>query len=545
MNETDKTKKSNKSSEILKLNFEDVLIGLRKLGWISVVLALIFGIVAYTYKQATYVPRYTSEATFSINTQNNTSSIGGVSVYSFYYDSATATQLAKTFPYILSSNLLRDAICEDLGVDIPGATLSADNVSGTNMFTITSTSTDPQRAYDVLVSAMDNYPSIAKYAVGNIKFEIITAPVVPVEPMNTTAHVSFVIKAMLIGVVIGLAIIVIYVYGRNTMRNKEDIKKTLGTEALGSIPHISFKKYSKEIDKAILWTNQNVDKAFYESVRVLRNVFKNSLKEGEKVIIGTSTAPSEGKTTVVTNLALSLCEQGKKVLLVDGDLRHPSVAPLLGVDIEKLDYEIVREKYKIAYLKEFNIYFMVFNTSYGSRFKYLNSTYIKSVFDEVRDDFDLILVDTPPCGLVSDALFFAQAADAAYYVILQDAVRVSKIQSGFSNLLSTDIRILGCILNGAQASHAGHGYGYRYYGYGYGYKTYHNYNYGSKYYGKYGSYGKYGGYGYSSGYGYGYGGNGYGYGSGYGYGLKHKLEKYRHHHKHKHHSDKKSKSEKE
>lgn len=512
MKETDNKTKSTKTSEIFNLRFEDVLVGIRKLGWVCVTLAIVFGAIMLVYRHANHVPLYTSEATFTVSTQNNKSSIGGVSVYSFYYNSATANQLAKIFPYILQSNLLYDAIREDLGASY-NASLSASSVYGSNMFTIKCTAKEPQIAYDVLVSAINNYPSIAKYSVGNVKLEMITAPVVADEPSNNGVYIKSAIKAMALGFTIGLALIVIYVYGRNTIKSKEDIKNNLNSESIGIIPYISFKKYSKEIDKTILWTNPNIDKEFYEAVRVLRNVFKNSLKPSEKIIMGTSTAPSEGKTTVVTNLALSLCEQGRKVLLVDGDLRHPSVSPLLGIDPDNLDYEIVKENYKIAFLKEFNIYFMVFNTSYGSKFKYVNSAYIKSVFEDVRDDFDLILVDTPPCGLVSDALFFAQASDAAYYVVLQDAVRTSKIQSGFNNLLSTDIRVLGCILNGAQASHTINAY--RYYGYGYGYKSYHSYHYGGKH------YNKYGGYGYGSGY-------GYGYASGYGYGKK--KFKSKHHH---------------
>ena len=243
-------------------------------------------------------------------------------------------------------------------------------------------------------------------------------------------------KAMFLGAVLGCAAIVIYVYSRKTIRTREDVKSNLNAETLGVIPHVSFKRHGKEIDQTILYTNEKVDKAFYESIRILRNVFKNSLKENDKIIMGTSTAPSEGKTTVITNLALSLAEQDKKILLVDGDIRHPSVSPLLGLDVHTMDFDIVTEKYKIAYLEEFGIYFMVFNKEGRKNLQYMNSAYVKNIFDSIRDDYDLILVDTPPCGLVSDALFFAQAADAAYYVVLQDSVRVSKIQNGFNNLFA-------------------------------------------------------------------------------------------------------------
>ena len=126
----------------------------------------------------------------------------------------------------------------------------------------------------------------------------------------------------------------------------------------------------------------------------------------------------------------------------------------------------------------------------------MNAEHIRKAFDSVREKYDYILVDTPPCGLISDALFIAQASDAALYVVLQDSVRVSKIRSGLDNLMSSNIRVIGGILNGALSGITGYGYNY---GYGYGY-------------GKYG----YGGYKYGT-YGYGYGK--------YGYGNKRKKKK--------------------
>lgn len=528
-------KTSNKSTDKLQLKVEDAVIGFRKFSWLCVLLALVFGSVVFVREHVTYVPYYRAEATLTVNAEKKTSPIGGMSVYGSYYDTATTNQLEKTFPYLLGSTLLYDTVCEDLGVSSVSASLQSTVVQGSNMLTIYCTARDPQVAYDVLVSTVKNYPTIAKYALGNIEFELISEPTLPIEPSNTLDYIDAVIKAMVAGFAIGCMIIVIYVYSRNTIRTREDVKEKLGCETMGMIPHISFKRHGKEIDHSVLCTNEKVDKSFYESIRILRNVFKNSLKEGEKIVIGTSTSPSEGKTTVITNTALALVEKDKKILLVDGDIRHPSVAPLLGIDVENLDFQINTERYRIAYLEDFGIYFMMFNRNGIKHLKYMNSTYVKGIFDSIRDDFDYILVDTPPCGLVSDALFFAQAADAAYYVILQDSVRTSRIQDGFNNLLATDVKILGCVLNGVMASHTGHGYGYAYGGYGH-YGMYGTYGrYGRSRYGRYGRYSRYG-YG-----GYGHYGH-YGRYGGYGhYGRDKHFGHYGHHSSHHGH---KSKSEK-
>ncbi len=498
MNQTE-NKNITSSSNMKSISVDNIMIGIRRFGWLCVVLAILFGGIAFAKEQINYVPVYTSEATFTVSTENN-SSIGGVSVYSFHYNVATANQLSETFPYILNSGLIQNAVCEDLDLPYLPVTFVSDAVEGSNMFTLKVRSQDPQLAYNVLVSAIDNYPTIAKYAVGNIKIEMITSPVVPTEPSNTNAYLNAVIKAMAIGAGLGALIILLYIGTHNTIRTKNDLKANLSSEVIGVVPRVWFKKHNKDIDRSVLTTNDKIEDGFTSSIRVIKNVIKNSLKHGEKIIVGTSTAPGEGKTTITTNLAIAMAEHGRKVLLVDGDVRRLSVSPLLGINPEEMNFVIESDDYKIAYLEQYKIYLLLFDAPEKGGFKYVNSSFIKDVFDSVRHKFDIILVDTPPCGLVSDALFFAQVADAAYYVVLQDAVRTTKIKNGFNNLMSTDVKILGCILNGASSVHSSYGYG----NYGYG-----RYGYGRNHYGKYG----YGKYGYYNRYNYGR----YGYGK-YGYG---------------------------
>jgi len=447
--------------------------GFQKFWWLCILLAVLAGGGMFFNSYRSYTPRYTASASFTVSTQTNSASIGGISVYSFYYDSTTAAQLESTFPYLLNSNLLSDMICEDMGLTSVPAKMSASAVSGSNMFTLSVTGRDPQMTYDILQSVIKNYPSVAKYVVGNIKLTMITSPVVPEKPSNSSSYRDDAVKGAAAGFAAGLFIILAYALGRKTVRTKEDIKNELNADYLGTVPQVRFKKHKVQTtDRSVLFTNDKVGAGFLESVRVLRNKFSHALHDNEKIIMVTSTAPGEGKTTVLANLAIALADYDKRVLLIDCDLRNPSVAKLLHLDLDALDYSVTTEKYKIAWLEDYNISFMTIDNSDLKKQRFINIGDIKSIFDSVRDSYDYILVDAPPCGLVSDALYIAQEADAAFYVIYQDAVRIPKIRSGLDGLMSTDVRIMGCVINGAMSGMSGYGYNY---GYGYGYSKYHGY----------------------------------------------------------------------
>lgn len=458
----------NKKDIFVTVYLNDVIKALRRFWWVCVAAAVLFGGYSAISSRIAYVPEYQSSVTLTVNTQNESGAISGVSVYTFYYDTTTASLLSTTFPYILNYNLLQEAICEDIGTSYMPASLSASAVAGTNMFTLTSRGRDPQLTYDVLISALKNYPIFAKYVVGNITFEILKSPSVATSPSNKVDYFGEAAKGAIIGVVFGLIFIFAYIIQRKTIKTKNDIKNQLNLDALATIPRIGFKKRAMPGDKSLIFTNPDIESGFPESFRVLRNVFISSLKKNEKIIMTTSSVPGEGKTTIVTNLAIALADHGKNVLLFDADIRHPSIAQLLGVDPADIEYETVTELYKIANIKEYRLSVLFPTASEDPDAEYMSSADIKKMFDELRDAYDYILVDTPPCGLISDALFIAQYSDVAMFVTHQDAVRISRVRKTLDSLMSTDIRILGCILNGTAQSFSSYGYGKYGYGYGYG-----------------------------------------------------------------------------
>ncbi len=474
--------------------FADILKGIKKFWWISVSLAVIFGGVVFYNSYICFVPVYDSSATFTVETQYEDSTLTGATTFSFYYNKSSAEQLSKTFPYILQTNLLQEAIRQDLNLKGLSETLSASYVKNSNLITLTATGSDAQEVYDVLCSAIKNYPNVAKYSIGNIKLNMITEPQVAEKPSNSMEFLSKTLMGMLAGCLAGLLWVFVYAFFRETIRTEENIKSILNQEVIGLVPKVILKKYNQEFNHSVLINNPIVYDGFEDSVCVVRNTLLHSLQEGEKVVMITSTAPGEGKTTVAANLALSLASIGKNVLLVDGDIRNPNIEAIFH--IEKDSKKASDEIKTVTRYDDLNISILTFNISQRKLWKVIRIDNFKEMIDSLRDKYDYILIDTPPCGLISDASVIARASDKIVYVIQQDMVRTSRIKRGMGDLISGGTKLAGCILNGASVGSVGYGYGYGRYGYGYGYGRY----------------------------GYGYGRYGYGYGYGYGEERKKKSD---------------------
>lgn len=478
-------KEYNDSPVDIRVLLGDIWRGIIKFGWIAVALAVILAGIQFYRSYVNFVPTYNVSATFTVHTENRVlTGDNGIAAYSYYYDRETADQLATVFPHIIGNKIVKTRVCEDLGVESMPASVTAVCVAGTNMITLTASGTDPDLTYKTLYSVIENYPSVSDYIIGRTKLVMINEPVVPSKPANSGAWVSSVISAAIIGLALGLAWIMIYAFFRKTIRTKDDIRTVLNQRCIAVLPQVVFKKYRREIDRRILLTNPLVGSEFSDSLRLLRSSVQALLGNGKKTVLITSTAPSEGKTVVSVNLASIFAKDEKKVLLMDLDLRDSGIKELLdGENIEKTKKED-NKFYRIESIDSLGFDVFTFKSRAENVQKVMRTDEIVRKFPAIKEAYDLIFIDTPPCGVISDASVIAQSVDSILYVIREDAVMQTAIRAGISSMLETDAEFLGCVLNGAAGGLGGYsgyysygGYYNRYrYGYSYGYGRSYGYN---------------------------------------------------------------------
>lgn len=473
MEETQKEKQAVPEPIDIITLLHDVLRGVKKLWWACLLLTVLCAAGSwYTAKRA-YRPLYRAAASFTVATGSGES--GGFS-YGFYYNTATASQLARTFPYILESELLTDGIKQALGTDSITASLSASAVEDSNLFTLTATGANAESTLNVLNAAMDCYPEAARYVLGDIKLHMLSAPSLPTTPYNIFDGKRAALTGAAYGLLFGAGLILLYGCTRRTVRREEEIASKLHLLCLGTLPKVVFKKRSKSRRETLTLTNPHVPEHYREAARGLAmRLERRMAASGDKVLLFCGTLPGEGVRTTAMTAAHVLGEMGKSVVLIDLDLkrgmdkRSPGFeACLFGhCPVQEVLHRRGAEPYRYA----------ACSRGLSPREVLAVGENLRGAIASLREDADCVLLIAPESARFAEILPAAESCDAAVYAIEQDRASRTKIKAGIEKLLSCDVTVAGCVLNGVQAGLSGYGYGK--YGYGYGY-------------GKYGRYGHYG-----------------------------------------------------
>ena len=287
-------------------------------------------------------------------------------------------------------------------------------------------------------------------------------------------------KGFLFGTFLCATMFVLVSFLNDSIKSDRDLADKLDAKPLGTI--YFEKKYKTLFSQlhhkktSILVTDPTVSFWFTEGYKKIaaRLTYMAAEIDG-KVIVVTSIAENEGKSTVAANLALTLARNPAKVLLVDCDLRRPSQHLIFEKNVDEhrtlpdlLSHECTW-KDVIHYDKEKGIYILFSGKSYDNSTEIVSSEEMSNALKIFRKDFDYIILDSPPMSLMADAEVLADRADMSVMVVRYGMVQAQDINDAIDTLSNCDCRMTGCILNQARViqdilpGRGGYGYGkYRY-----------------------------------------------------------------------------------
>lgn len=191
-----------------------------------------------------------------------------------------------------------------------------------------------------------------------------------------------------------------------------------------------------------------------------------------KMILVTSSVAEEGKTSTLANLSAVYSKAGYRVLMVSCDLRKPRLGKFFGLDESLGLTSAIRNDTPIAELIQpvpgnENLWLLASGPVPSNPAELLNSARAQRVFTQLRESFDLVLIDSPPVLPVTDAVVLAKDADATLLIVAAHQTRSGELRRAAEKLAQVDAKVLGIVLNETSKHGGAYGYGYGYYKYGY------------------------------------------------------------------------------
>ena len=436
---------------------------------VVLIVALSVGAAALLTWQAT--PQYASTASIFVSTTPSDTT-------DLYQGNLAATQRVNSYAELVGKRKLAEQVANDLGTGLDPATLQESVSTSVNPDTvileITATDPDPVVARDIAqayasalsdeVASLEtpagkNDPLVHASIVDNAR--VSSSPVSP-QPVRTIG------LALVLGLLLGVGAAVLRELLDTSLTTGEDIAEVTTAPVLGRINADNTAARRSPADvltDATPWS---------EAFRVLRtNMQYVEVDHDQKVFVVSSSLPGEGKTTTAANLAITLALAKQRVVLVECDLRRPLIASRLSLDdsvgttsvlIGKVHLRDAMQQYGDTGLWVLSSGPIPPNPS-----ELLQSNAMEKLIGELRDDFDIVILDAPPLLPVTDAALLAAQADGALVVVRHGKTTRDQLGHAVERIEAVGGKAVGVVVNLAPTIKKGRSYGY---GYGYGYYGY-------------------------------------------------------------------------
>ena len=282
----------------------------------------------------------------------------------------------------------------------------------------------------------------------------VPAQILPVQQaqvsknINTTQHYAISILGGLAGFGLTCLAVAYLEFTHRKLNGPADMDEGLGIRVVGTLPSLSSRKALDPHHPIVAQLTDSID-----GVRTV--LMHDSTSKRRQVVLVASAATMEGRTTVASQLAASLARAGRRTLLIDGDLRSPSLHALFDAPLEDGLCEVLRAEVDVADVirptHAEGLWLLTAGYCDVDAIHALATEQMQPVFDKLRSEYDFIIIDGAPVLGMSDALIFGQYSDGAILSVRRDYSQMPKVNHAAELLRGVGIRIIGTVVNGVPA----------------------------------------------------------------------------------------------
>ena len=447
------------------IDFMRLIGALMHKAWLIAVVSVVCALVVLGGTFLFVTPQYRSSAVFYVN--NNSMSLGDAALSISSADISASRGLVKSYLVILRSRQTLNDVIDYAKVDRTYGQLkqmiSAEAVDSTEIFQVDVTSPDPEEAEKIANAIAYILPKRISSIIEGTSARIVDSAIIATSPYSPNY-----VKNTLFGFVIGFAMAVgavaLWVFMDTTIRTEEDIIQNCRYPVLSAVPDMEApvkggydRSYDRTQGKKTELIGGGVNFAAAEAYKLLRTKLQFSFAdENASRVIGVSSSISgEGKSVSSINLAYSLSQLGSKVILIDGDMRRPTLAEKLNIQkrpglSDFLTGQSTLEK-TIRYCgikgAETAFHVMTAGPNPPNPVELLSSARMTKLVKGLRDIFDYVIIDLPPVCEVSDALAVAKNTDGILLVVRQDHCNRLVLSDTVRQFEFVDAKILGVVYN--------------------------------------------------------------------------------------------------